>query len=70
VSDEEPEMVTVPRAELEALQAEVRRFRRELARHEARVRMAADPGPGGGAPALTRAQLAEAWGKGGGLSCP
>ncbi len=43
---EASEMVTVPRAELDALRAEVRRLRREAGRSVARARMEADPGPG------------------------
>jgi hypothetical protein len=39
-------MVTVPRAELDALRAEVRRLRREVGRSVARARMEGDPGPG------------------------
>jgi hypothetical protein len=45
MSAEASEMVTVPRAELEALKAEVRRLRREVGRSVARARMEADPGP-------------------------
>jgi hypothetical protein len=56
------EMVTVPRAELDALRAEVRRLRREVGRSAARARMEADPGPGDGALTLTRSELGEAWG--------
>ena len=61
---EASEMVTVPRAELDALRAEVRRLRREIGRSLARARMEADPGPGTGDAALTlsRSELAEAWG--------
>ena len=47
VTAEASEMVTVPRAELDALRAEVRRLRREVGRSMARARMEADPGPGG-----------------------
>jgi hypothetical protein len=61
---EASEMVTVPRAELEALKAELRRLRREVGRDVARAGMQADPGPGGDARMFTRAQLAEAWGIG------
>lgn len=56
------EMVTVPRAELDALRAEVRRLRREVGRSVARARMDADPGPGDAALTLSRSELAEAWG--------
>lgn len=59
---EASEMVTVPRAELDALRAEVRRLRREVGRSVARARMEADPGPGDAAPTLSRSELAEAWG--------
>jgi hypothetical protein len=64
VSVEASEMVTVPRTELDALKAEVRRLRREVGRSVARARMAADPGPGDAALTLSRDQLAEAWGIG------
>jgi hypothetical protein len=62
VSVEASEMVTVPRAEFDALKAEVRRLRREVGRSVARARMEADPGPGDAALVLSRDQLAEAWG--------
>ena len=58
------EMITIPRAELDSLKAEVRRLRREVGRGVARVRIKADPGPGDDAPTFTREQLAEAWGIG------
>jgi hypothetical protein len=61
VTAEASEMVTVPRAELDALRAEVRRLRREVGRSLAKARMEADPGPGDGALTLSRSQLAEAW---------
>jgi hypothetical protein len=62
VSVEASDMVTIPRAELEALKAELRRLRREVARRVAKTRIEADPGPGDAAPAFTRSELAEAWG--------
>ena len=62
VSAEASEMVSIPRAELDALQAELRQLRREVGRSVARARIQADPGPGDGAPAFARAQLAETWG--------
>lgn len=64
MSVEPTDMVTVSRAELDTLRAEVRRLRRELAREEAKARILADPGPGTTDTALTfsRAELAEAWG--------
>lgn len=61
---EASEMVTVPRAELDALRAEVRRLRREVGRGVARARMEADSGPGDGALTLSRSEFAEAWGIG------
>ena len=64
MSAEASEMVTVPRAELDALKAEVRRLRREVGRNVARSRMEADPGPGDAAMTLSRSELAEAWGIG------
>lgn len=62
VSAEASEMVSVPRAELDALQAELRRLRREVGRGMARTRIQADPGPDDDAPVFTRGQLGEAWG--------
>lgn len=62
VSVEASEMVSIPRAELDALKAELRRLRREAGRGVASARIGADPGPGDGAPTFTRGQLAEAWG--------
>jgi hypothetical protein len=64
VTEEASEMVTVPGAELGALQAEVRRLLREAGRSVARVHMEADPGPGDTALTLSRSELAEAWGIG------
>ncbi|MGF7238112.1 MAG: hypothetical protein ACQSGP_24600 [Frankia sp.] len=64
MSVEASEMVTIPRAELDSLQAEVRRLRREVGRSVARVRLQADIGPGDDAPTFSRSQLAEAWGIG------
>lgn len=55
-------MVTISRAELEGLRAELRRLRRVLGREAARARIQADRGPGDEAPAFTRDQLAQAWG--------
>jgi hypothetical protein len=57
-------MVSIPRAELDALKAEVRRLRREAGRSVARARIEADPGPADDAPTFTREQLAETWGIG------
>jgi hypothetical protein len=57
-------MVSIPRAELESLKAEVKRLRREVGRGVARTRIDADHGPGDDAPTFTREQLAEAWGIG------
>jgi hypothetical protein len=56
------EMVSIPRAELDSLKAEVKRLRREVGRSVARAYIEADPGPGDDAPTFTREQLAEAWG--------
>jgi hypothetical protein len=64
VTAEASEMVTVPRAELDALRAEVRRLRREVGRSAARARIEADPGPGDGSLTMSRSELAEAWGIG------
>lgn len=64
MSVEVSEMVSISRAELESLKAEVKRLRREVGRGVARARVEADPGPGDDAPTFTRTQLAEAWGIG------
>jgi hypothetical protein len=62
VSAEASELVSIPRDELDALKAELRRLRREVGRSVAKARIQADPGPGDDAPTFTREQLAEAWG--------
>jgi hypothetical protein len=62
MSAEAVEMVSIPRAELDALKAEVRRLRRGVSRGIARVRIQAGPDLGGDALTFTRDQLAEAWG--------
>ena len=62
MSVESSEMVTITRAELDSLRAEVRRLRREVGRAVAKARIQGDPGPGDDAPAFSRSQLAEAWG--------
>ena len=62
MSAEASELVSIPRAELEALRAELKRLRREVGRGTAMARIQADLGPGDDAPAFTREQLAEAWG--------
>jgi hypothetical protein len=64
VSVEASELVSIPRAELESLKAEVKRLRREVGRGVARTRIEADSGPGDDEPTFTREQLAEAWGIG------
>ncbi|WP_261556359.1 hypothetical protein [Frankia tisae] len=64
MSVEASELVTIPRAELESLRAEVRRLRREIGRAVAKARVQADTGPGDDAPTFSRSQLAEAWGIG------
>ena len=56
------EMVSIPRAELDALKAELKRLRREAGRAIARARIETDLGPTGGEPLFSRDQLAEAWG--------
>jgi hypothetical protein len=62
MSAEASEIVTIPRAELDALKAELRRLRRIVGRETAKARIQVDHVPGDGAPVLTREQLAEAWG--------
>jgi hypothetical protein len=58
------DMITIPRADFEALKAEVRRLRREAGRRLAQTRIDTDPGPGDAAPTFSRSQIAEAWGVG------
>ncbi len=53
------DMVSIPRAELDALRAENRRLRREAGDAEALRRIRSDSGEGR---ILTREELAEAWG--------
>jgi hypothetical protein len=55
-------MVSIPKGELDALKAEVRRLRREVGRGVAEARIKSDPGPGDNALTLSCSQLAEAWG--------
>ena len=62
MSVEASDMVSVPRTELDALKAELRRLRREVGRGAAKRRIHADPGPGDDARAFTREELAAAWG--------
>ena len=62
MSTEASDLVSIPRAELDALKAELKRLRCEVGRGVAMARIQADPGPGDYAPAFTREELAEAWG--------
>jgi hypothetical protein len=62
VSTEASDLVSIPRAELDALKAELKRLRCEVGRGVATACIQADPGPGDDAPAFTREELAEAWG--------
>jgi hypothetical protein len=62
MSAEVSEMVSIPRAELDGLKAELRRLRRVVGQDVARSRMQADAGAGDDAPVFTREQLAGAWG--------
>ena len=62
MSVEASEMVSIPRVELDALKAELRRLRREVGRAVARTRIEADPGLGDETQMFTRDELAEAWG--------
>jgi hypothetical protein len=62
VSAEASELVSIPRAELDALKAELKRLRREAGRAVALARIQSDPGPGDKATVFTREDLAEAWG--------
>ncbi len=60
MSAEASELVSIPRAELDALKAELKRLRREVGRGAAMARIQADSVPGDDAPAFTREELAEA----------
>ena len=62
MSAEASELVSIPRAELDALKAELKRLRREVGRGVAMARIQADPGPSDDAPTFTREDLAGAWG--------
>jgi hypothetical protein len=62
VSVEASDMVTISRADLDALKAELRRLRRQVGRDVAMRRIQADPGPGNDAPTFSRDELATAWG--------
>jgi hypothetical protein len=61
VSAETSELVSIPRAELDALQAELKRLRREAGRSAAMARIQSDPGPGDDATVFTPEELAGAW---------
>lgn len=62
MSAEASDLVSIPRGELDALRAELKRLRREAGRGVARARIEADLGPGDDVPTFTREDLAEAWG--------
>ncbi len=62
MSAEAFELDSIPRAELDALKAELKRLRREVGRGVAMARIQADSGQGDDAPTFTREELAEAWG--------
>jgi hypothetical protein len=62
VSAEASELVSIPRAELDAPKAELKRLRREAGRRVALARIQSDAGPGDEATVFTREDLAEAWG--------
>ncbi len=62
MSAEASELVSIPRVELDALKAELKRLRREVGRGVAKARIQTDPGPGDYAPTFTREELAEVWG--------
>jgi hypothetical protein len=62
VSVEASEMVIIPRAELDALKAELTRLRREVGRGVAWGRNHDDAGSGDDRPRCTREALVRAWG--------
>jgi hypothetical protein len=61
VSAEASELVSIPRAELDAPKAELKRLRREAGRGVAMAAFHSDAGPGDDVPTFTREELAEAW---------
>ncbi|MCR1786240.1 hypothetical protein KVF89_27155 [Nocardioides carbamazepini] len=64
MSADAPDMVSIPRADLEALQAELRRLRQREGDRLAVTRMNADSEPSPDEPGrvFTRTDLAQAWG--------
>lgn len=62
MSAEASELVSIPRAELDGLRAELRRLRGEVGRSVAKQRIQTGRGPGDDGLTFTREQLAEAWG--------
>jgi hypothetical protein len=64
MSTDASEMVTISRADLDAMQAELRQLRREAGRKAALAAMTSDSGPGSAdtARVFTREQLSEVWG--------
>jgi len=62
VSAEASELVNIPRAELDALKAELKRLRREVGRGVAKSNIQADPDPGDDAPTFAHENLAQAMG--------
>ena len=61
MSADASELVRIPRAELDALKAELKRLRREARRGVAMATIHSDAGPGDDVPTFTREELAEAW---------
>ena len=61
MSTEPIEMVTIPRAELDAMKAELRRLRLAEGREVALARIKAFGGPETGGRMYTAEELAEAW---------
>ena len=61
MSTEPIEMVTIPRAELDAMKAELRRLRLAEGRAVALARIKAFGGPESGGRLYTAEELAEAW---------
>jgi hypothetical protein len=61
-SAEASELVTIPRAELEAQKHELKLMRRKAVLGAAKYNSQADPGPGDDAPTFTREELASCTG--------
>jgi len=62
MTPELPDLVSIPRSELESLRAELRRLRRQVGRETALERIRSDTNEQDQSITMSREQLAEAWG--------